>query len=724
MATFTVNTSAGFDFLTIDLFDLFNYPTETKLATLYRFSADAANLTTFSGTGFTYAGTTPDALTAGTVTGLSRTESGTKLYTFGGLSLASADFEAFRASGDTITFLGALLTGNDTIKGGAGNDVLFGIGGDDRIDGGLGNDTMAGGFGNDVYVVDSLGDTVIEILQAGGLFEGDGVDTVETAISYALVIGIENLTLTGIANINGTGTADANVITGNAGNNVLDGGFGNDTLLGGLGNDTYFVNAEGDTVSDTGGFDVVFSSALIHTLGAGVENGTLIDGGYALQGNTLANLLEGNDADNNIIGGAGNDTINGRDGTDFLAGGIGSDAVDGGAGGDYLVGGAGNDIVSGGLGDDFLDSLGGLVEAAGADQMSGGLGNDSYFVENPGDVVTELPGQGRDFVYANISYTLTANVEELFFGGAANLNGTGNALANRLFGNSGMNTLNGLAGADHMEGGEGNDIYIVDNVADFIAESAGLDIDLVQASVSYRIPFNVERLTLTGVGNINGTGNSQANIIIGNSGDNILDGRGSGDSLQGGLGNDTYIVDHPGDVVVDTGGSADLVKSSVNFTMGTGVDNLLLTGVAAAGIGNSLNNIMTGNNAGNSLNGGLGADTIDGKGGADQLTGGGGSDKFVFSILSGATDTISDFTHLADDIVVSAAAFGGGLIAGGAVVVTTGPAVGAGIAQMVYIGATGDLFWDVNGASAGGATLFARLSAGLTLTSADFAVIA
>jgi Ca2+-binding RTX toxin-like protein len=728
MATFTVNTAASFDMLSIDIFDLYNYGNESRSATTYLLFDSPADQTRFNGAGLTYgAPAFPDTvLTGGTITSITRTSGGTTLFTFSGITtLTAIELQIFHDTDQSIGLIGEVLSGNDTIKGGAGNDILFGVSGDDRIDGGLGDDTMYGGSGNDTYVVDTVGDAVNE--NGFGLFEGGGTDTVESTISYTLGYNVDNLVLKGAANLNGTGNIGTNIITGNSGNNILDGGLGNDVLSGGAGNDTYFVDSE-DIVTDTSGVDIVFSSADFFVLSAGIENLTLI--GSALQGggNTGNNTITGNDFVNALSGDGGNDVLNGFGSTDQLRGGLGNDTLDGGDGDDFLEGGTGNDIIKGGAGNDYVD-FSDPGNAIGADQMSGGAGNDIYLVENAGDVVTESANQGLDTVASFRTYTLPTNVEDLVLQGATNLNGTGNAAVNRISGNAGNNVLDGAAGGDQMFGGNGNDTYIVDNLGDRAFEAGSTGTDLVKASVSFRLSEGVENLTLTGAAAINGKGNSLANTILGNAAGNLIDGGKGADLMAGGVGNDIYVVDNAGDVVTESGspaGGIDLVRSTVTYTMGTGLENLeLFGGATIGGFGNGLGNKIAGNGAANALEGGAGIDTLDGKAGADTLLGGTGADNFQFTVLAGGPDQILDFTHLTDDIVVSASTFGGGLVAGGAVVLTVGAApVGAGIAQFVYNPATGNLGFDTNGSTAGGGIVFANLTTLPVLSTADFVVIA
>ena len=270
--------------------------------------------------------------------------------------------------------------------------------------------------------------------------------------------------------------------------------------------------------------------------------------------------------------------------------------------------------------------------------------------------------------------------------------GSGN---DHLIGNDGNNGLGGGLGSDILEGGDGddslfgnytdpnrrwgddpsentmyggrgNDNYSLGNANDHVIENAGEGIDTVFSPFSYTLGNNVENLFLEDSGNISGSGNGLDNLLGGNSGNNLLygnggndtlDGRAGADGMTGGTGNDIYFVDTVGDYTVENAGEGiDTVEASLNWTLASNVENLiLLSGAAVSGTGNSLDNIITGNANANTLNGGDGNDTLDGGLGADTLTGGLGNDTYVVDntgdivveAASAGTDTVqSSMTYM------------------------------------------------------------------------------
>jgi Ca2+-binding RTX toxin-like protein len=417
--------------------------------------------------------------------------------------------------------------GDDVLWTSGGNDSLSGGAGNDTLDGGWGGDTMVGGLDNDTYVVDDAADVVVENA-------AEGTDTVQSTITCALGADLENLTLLGSAAINGTGNDSNNVLTGNAAANTLMGGIGNDSLngaagadilIGGLGDDTYTVDNLADAVVELSGegTDLV-NASVAYVLASNVERLTLtgtlaIDG----TGNELNNLLTGNAAPNVLSGGAGNDALNGGAGADTLIGGLGNDSytvdnmadavveradegVDlvnaslshaladnvenltltgaaainaiGNAMDNLLTGNSAINILSGGLGNDWLDGK------AGADTLIGGAGDDVYVVDNAGDVVVEVAGEGVDRVQASLSHTLAAEVENLTLTGTASISGTGNALDNVITGTSGNNTLTGDAGNDTLDGKAGTDVLVGGSGNDTYVFGAGYGRDTIRENDS------------------------------------------------------------------------------------------------------------------------------------------------------------------------------------------------------------------------------------------------
>jgi peroxidase len=384
--------------------------------------------------------------------------------------------------------------------GHAQGDILHGIENvtgsahDDSLTGAEGPNIFAGGAGNDAYIVDEW-DAVIEDA-------GAGTDTIYTIAHARLAANVENVVLQGAADLQAYGNALGNVLVGNPGRNILDGDAGVDAMFGGTGDDVYIVDNAGDLVIEHvgEGTDLVFSTAHVR-LSDNAEH-LILQGSADLQGygNSLLNLLFGNSGNNLLDGGAG---------ADAMFGGAGNDAYFIDHAGDMVIENAneGGDVVFSTAhvrlsanvetlllqGSADLQGYGG-IEAntlygnagnnllngdAGADLMAGGLGNDTYFVDDIGDVVFESLDQGDDAVFATVSAILSANVEALVLQGSANLSGTGNGLANKLYGNAGDNTFDGAAAADVLTGGAGNDTFVFqagqadgDIVVDFAGDGA------------------------------------------------------------------------------------------------------------------------------------------------------------------------------------------------------------------------------------------------------------
>ena len=478
--------------------------------------------------------------------------------------------------------------GDDTLSGLGGNDTIDGRAGNDTIDGGPGADAMAGGAGDDVYVVDDASDTVVEL--AGG-----GADEVRSSVSLAAPLDVERVRLTGTGNVNVYGTAGNDDLAGNAGRNLLVGYGGSDRLAGGAGDDTYSVGDGGDSIVELAneGTDTV-QATFTTALAANVENLQLVtsaavDG----TGNTLDNVLTG------------------------------------GAGVNILTGLAGNDTLDGG---------------AGADRLIGGAGNDTYAIDQAGDAIVEVAGEGLDTVRASLSFVLPADLENLVLLGTSAINATGNASANQLIGNAGANVLDGKAGADAMAGGKGNDTYVVDAAGDTVTELASEGTDLAQSSVSFVLGANVENLSLTGASAIDATGNTLANALTGNAAANTLDGGAGSDTLKGGAGDDTYVVDATGDAITENASEgSDTVRSTVSWTLGNNLERLTLAGTSTINAtGNTLANVLAGNAANN---------VLDGKAGADAMSGGAGNDTYV---VDAAGDTVAEYAGEGTDLVQSA----------------------------------------------------------------------
>jgi len=598
-----------------------------------------------------------------------------------GVQATAIDFENYRHidGGGEDSVVGNAR--NNYIQTGPGGDTLNGGVGDDILDGGTGVDGMLGGPGNDIYYVDNAGDAVAEAV-------GEGADMVRASVSFALTDAyeseIETLETTdslGTTPINLTGNSFNQTIRGNAGANVLGGGGGNDVLVGLGGNDLYFVDNAGDVVTEGAaeGNDRVLASAS-YALGANasVERLTTTDNLAVTSINLTGNLFS-----QNIYGNAG------------------ANSLDGGGGGDVMVGFEGDDL---------------------------------YIVRHVADRALESANQGFDRVLAAASFTLEADSHVEKLATIDNLavtaiNLTGNALGQYLYGNAGSNTLDGGGGGDVMVGLEGDDRYVVRNIADRAVESAGGGYDRVLAAASFTLEAGSQVELFTTIDNlattaINLTGNGLAQYLYGNAGSNRLDGGGGGDVLVGFEGDDFYIVRHVADRALESANQGfDRVLAGASFTLEAGsevetfttIDNLATTAIN-----------LTGNEIDQYLYGNAGANILDGKSGADVLTGFGGPDSFAFTSALGAAnvDRITDFQAGIDKIRLDDSIFAA--LAPGALnpnAYVTGSAATDADDRIIYNQATGQLFYDADGNGAGAAVLFATLQGTPVIAAGDFQVI-
>lgn len=566
--------------------------------------------------------------------------------------------------------------------GNIGVNVLRGNSASNVLDGQRGADTLEGGAGNDTYIVYGEGETITDTA---------GTDLVRSYATWTLAAGLENLTLLDGAVINGFGNAANNVITGNssdnllssyggndtliggAGHDTLDGGVGADRMNGGTGNDVYVIDSARDVILEKAGegTDTILTTLTSFSLAqfSAIENLTFIgSGGAALIGNALANTLTGS---------TGKDTLNGF---------------------------------------------------GGADVMIGGADADTYFVDNVGDSIVENENEGIDVVQSSISFSLSAfdYVENLILTGRAVIDGTGNALSNlirgngagnQLFGGAGVDTIYGEAGndwlsgflmyddldlndgnfsslidsqsaiSDHLYGGKGDDVYLLDRLVGrpTIYENLNEGNDTVLGDLPvYTLPNHVENY----VNDLNLTENGLpvAISVTGNDLINILK-------------------------------SSSTTWNNIKGILST-VDN-----------SNDAKEEFYGLGGNDTILAGGGDDILSGGMGQDRLTGGVGLDQFVFNTpLNARTnlDTITDFESGVDKLVLDDVYFtslSNGFSSENLVINTTGRAADDND-YLIFNSRSKVIFYDADGIGTASAPIaFAVLSGVTDLSLGDFWIV-
>jgi Ca2+-binding RTX toxin-like protein len=530
---------------------------------------------------------------------------------------------------------GDILAGIENLIGSSFADVLTGDAGDNILMGGAGDDTLVGGANL------TGGDTAAYSFAPAGV-------TVSLAITAKQdTLGAGKDTISGIENLVGSELADT--LTGSSGNNLLRGLGGSDTLLGGSGNDTLYGDLDNDTLdgglgNDTldggDGFDTASFASTAVAVNVNLATGKATGAGT----DTLLNIEA-------VTGSAYNDTLTAAAAGSTLAGGGGNDTLLSGAGNDVLDGGAGaGDTVSyaqarsgvsvdlaagtsaGGGGADTLTGIENLIGSSAADTLVGdnnanridGGGRDDT-IEGGGGNDTLLGGAGIDILSyehatGGVTVSLAKTTSQVTGGaGTDTVSGfeslTGSDWADVLTGSTGENIILGLGGDDTIIGGAGGDDLdggLGINTVSYAGSTAGVTIDLgLQDGIQMQISAgDADGDILQNFSNV--TGSAYADWLIGDVGDNVLDGGLGVDTLDGGDGSDTASYAAAGSAVV------------VNLALGTasgGLGNDILLNIEGV-IGSRYNDTLTAGASGSTLTGGDGNDTLVAGAGADTLEGG------------------------------------------------------------------------------------------------------
>jgi Ca2+-binding RTX toxin-like protein len=532
-------------------------------------------------------------------------------------------------------------TGDDTIAGLAGDDTLDGSGGSDRLEGGAGNDSLHGG----TWVHPAEGP------QDGGdiLIGGDGNDT-----------------------LNGFSARPHDI------DELIE------TMDGGLGDDVFLVDNANDVLIDAGGVDTVQAFGVDWTLGAGFEHLVMrfdeAEDGATGIGNELDNVistggggrLEGRDGNDTLTGGGGRAVLLGGNGNDRIRGGdLGGDTIDGGAGNDVLEAissatyaftaapGAANadQIIEFGSGDDVISLDRAMMPTLGrSGAMVAGdarfASNESGTAQDASDRVIYNTSNGQLWYDADGNGSTAALLIATLIGAptfaATDIEVTGEAGDSTIVGTEGDDTLVGAPGNDTIDGLAGNDSLVGGDGADQMIGGDGND-------------------TLQGfyIPDLSGSQDEP-------------------DTMDGGLGNDEFWVDHPNDVISDSGGIDTVYAGDMDWTLAAGFENLFIWNEVSEdyyiAIGNELNNAISTTENGSRLEGRGGDDTLtsygawtrsdlfggdgndslagwgqlDGGAGNDTLRGGNSGDTFAFSAVPGEAnaDQIADFASQSDQLLI------------------------------------------------------------------------
>ncbi|MGR3467038.1 MAG: calcium-binding protein [Shimia sp.] len=592
-----------------------------------------------------------------------------------------------------------LLGGYDTdvMEGGLGDDILRGFTGDDTLSGGAGSDTIVGGRGADsIDGGDGFDFVVFEGRDGGvsvGINSGSGGEALDD--SYT---SIEGFIGTEFGDQIDLFTTQEVYVFGGRGHDYIYGGFSDDTLEGGIGQDEILGDAGFDIVTFTTAGAAVTANLTTGVGTRGNANGDTYNSIEGLSGSDYDDILTGSSDDNLLLGQDGDDTLRGS------------------AGNDTLKGNAGADELHGGSGEDFAD----------------------YSAASSGVIANLTSGVGTQGTADGDTYIA---IEGLIGSDHADIL-TGSSGDNTLIGGRGHDSLRGSAGDDVIEGGSGRDDInggSGQDIASFTTAGSGVVANLT-AGVGTKGNANGDTYT-----SIEGLiGSDHADVLTGSSGDNVLEGGAGDDSLRGSAGSD----------ILDGGAGADDINGGSGLdvasfgTASSGVTANLTAGVGTGGDadgdtytsiedvwGSNFDDILTGSSGDNVLRGDAGDDVLRGSAGNDTLVGGDGNDTlnggssadvFVFDTALDAAwnvDTIQNYSTSQDQIALDSGVFAA---LGGAVSFSefrVGASAQNANERLIYDSATGELFYDVDGAGGAAQVLFATFDPAVALTAAEFDIV-
>ena len=413
--------------------------------------------------------------------------------------------------------------GNDILRGSAGNDVVYGDDGDDILIAGSGDDDLYGGNGDDILHAST---------DATGFFGGQGADTFKIGGLGTHTVESDSWPeMDVIAFDSGIRAQDVQVrrLFNTTNDAILRLASGGAVIIKNL-----FAGKASESakqVQFASAPATVWTAAILHQLAVTGAAGNDVLIGFDFQ-------------DDRISGGTGNDRLYGRAGNDLLEGGPANDVVDGGPGDDTFVyqRGDSQDTVFDAAGTDVLKLGNGIAPADVSLMRVSGLPPNyspgvAYLLDE--DYLVVSIAQGGQIWIASFFGPSTKSIE--FFEFSDGTKWSINDINARTMAVTGT--------VDTQTGTPANDVFMVENGHDTVTEASDGGIDTITSPVSFQLPANVENLTLTGTLNATGVGNPLANVITGNSADNILDGymgfvngQLQPDTLIGGAGDDLYVM--------------------------------------------------------------------------------------------------------------------------------------------------------------------------------------